>query len=76
MNADLSLDISDRLIYAAFPKELKAAMRDAAQRNHWDREDWRDQTLRLQETLEGSAYCPGVIAALVIGYQQPLESLA
>ncbi len=76
MNSDLSHDIRDRLTYAAFPKELKAALRDAAKRNHWDRETWRYQTRCLQDTLEGSAYCPGVIAALVIGYQTLVEIAA
>jgi hypothetical protein len=73
MNGDLSLDISDRLIYAAFPKELKAALRDAAKRNHWDRETWRYQTQCLNETLEASTDGPGVITALVVAYQTPVE---
>ena len=76
MTADLSLDYSDRLVYAAFPKELKTAMRDAAKRNHWDRETWRYQTWALNETLESSAYCPGVIAALVTEYQMPIAEAA
>jgi len=33
------ISISDRLTYAAFPDELKTAMKVAAQRNGWTRED-------------------------------------
>lgn len=74
MNGDLSLDVSDRLIYATFPRELKAAMQQAAQRNGWDRETGRYQTVRLSEALEASRHDPAVIAGWVQAYQ-PLPEM-
>lgn len=71
MTADLSLDISDRLIYADFPFNLKAALRQAARRWRWDREAWRYQTLLIQDAL-----CTGRCTAeeLTAQYQQTVAA--
>nr|MDQ5908961.1 hypothetical protein [Pseudomonadota bacterium] len=41
----------DRLTYAAFPPGLKSAMKTAAARNGWTREDWAMQTALLQAAM-------------------------
>lgn len=47
---------SDRLTYAGFPPALKVAMKAAAGRYGWNREDWRLQTTLIHDAiLEGRA---------------------
>jgi hypothetical protein len=40
-----------RLTFAAFPPELKAAMKTAAARNQWQAEDWPRQIEMLQDAM-------------------------
>lgn len=54
--------IADRLLYAAFPGELKTALRAAAARHRWDRETWRRQTQLIHSALKSGA-CPAALAA-------------
>jgi len=44
-------NISDRLTYATFPAELKAAMRAVAQGYGWERDDWRFHTQCCQAAM-------------------------
>lgn len=47
---------SDRLLYAGFPPALKSAMKAAAGRYGWNREDWRLQTTLIADAIrEGRA---------------------
>ena len=47
---------SDRLLYAGFPPALKVAMKSAAARYGWNREDWRLQTTLIADAIrEGRA---------------------
>ena len=41
----------DRLIYAGFPQALREAMRLAAKRFDWVREDWQMQTAMIHEAI-------------------------
>jgi hypothetical protein len=64
-------DIQDRITYAGFPDELRAAMRAAARRNGWDRATWRQQTGILHEALEADHRHPQTIARLAAAYANP-----
>lgn len=56
---------ADRLTYAAFPPDLKAAMKIAAQRNDWCRETWAMQTALIQDALVTGRVLE---ATLIAGY--------
>ncbi len=51
----MALD-DDRQTYAAFPTTLKAAMKIAATRNGWPREDWALQAALLQAMMLAGQY--------------------
>lgn len=53
---------ADRLIYASFPQCLRNAMKIAAKRFSWTPEDWRMQTLMLQDAMLAGWYSPEEIA--------------
>ena len=65
-------DIQDRITYAGFPDELRAALRAAARRNGWDRETWRQQTGLLHDALETAHHHPQTIARLTAAYANPI----
>lgn len=54
---------ADRITYAAFPPGLRAAMKTAAARNGWTREDWAMQTALLQAAMLAGQYNPHELAA-------------
>jgi len=55
---------ADRLIYAAFPPSLRDAMKVAAKRFEWTREDWQMQTTMIQEVIADGWYTAEEIAAV------------
>ncbi len=55
--------VADRLTYAAFPDNLKLAMKLAATRNGWSREDWAAQTALLHESMLAGRYSAAELAA-------------
>ena len=54
---------ADRLTYAAFPPGLKSAMKTAAARNGWTREDWVAHTAMIQKAMLAGQYSPNELAA-------------
>jgi len=54
---------ADRLIYATFPPSLREAMKVAAQRFEWTREDWQMQTTMIQKAMIDGWYTADKIAA-------------
>ena len=64
-------DIQDRITYAGFPDELRAAMRAAARRNAWDRATWRQQTGILHEALVAGHHHPATVRRLAAAYANP-----
>lgn len=54
---------ADRLTYATFPPGLKSAMKLAATRNGWTREDWAMQTALLQAAMLAGQYSHHELAA-------------
>ena len=55
--------IADRLIYASFSQPLRESMRIAAKRFSWGPEDWRLQTVMIQDAMLGGWYDADEIAA-------------
>ena len=58
----------DRLLYAAFPPGLKAALRAAAARHGWDRATWRTQTQLVHDALVSGRQ---TAEALALAYRNP-----
>ena len=52
----------DRLTYAGFPQALRDAMKIAAQRFEWTRDDWRMQTNMIQDVIADGWYSADEIA--------------
>lgn len=67
---DLSTNIEDRIVYAGFSKELKAAMKAAAKRNQWNRETWRLQTRMIQDAINNDPH-PATLEIITRAYQSP-----
>jgi hypothetical protein len=57
---------ADRILYAGLPDMVRAAMRCAAKRWNWGREDWRMQTHLIYDALQSGRCSADAIAE---GYQ-------
>lgn len=63
--------------YAAFPANLKAAMKIAAKRKSWTADDWKLQTRMVYDTLseqpetrDGLTFHPATAEQIAAGYRQ------